>query len=174
MERDGRAIPATQHLYRRHATRVNRTVLKALHIGIKTPASYGDCTLVDFMSNPARKPHYVWDSSPGSPPGFGPWGEVFGDRVIATAIQDRLLHHAVTLNIRGNSYRLKEKLKAGLVRHEGFRRLLDSAHPLVRPFYRGLACPSRRHPDPPCAWLTFGSLEGWKVGDHRGPLRSRE
>jgi DNA replication protein DnaC len=49
---------------------------------------------------------------------FGAWGEVFGDRVIATAILDRVLHHAVTLNIRGNSYRLKEKLKAGLVRAE--------------------------------------------------------
>jgi len=49
---------------------------------------------------------------------FGAWGEVFGDRVIATAILDRLLHHAVTLNIRGNSYRLKEKLKAGLVRSD--------------------------------------------------------
>lgn len=47
---------------------------------------------------------------------FAAWGDVFGDRVIATAILDRLLHHAVTLNIRGNSYRLKEKLKAGLVR----------------------------------------------------------
>ncbi len=49
---------------------------------------------------------------------FGAWGEVFGDRIIATAILDRLLHHAITLNIRGNSYRLKEKLKAGLVRAE--------------------------------------------------------
>lgn len=49
---------------------------------------------------------------------FAAWGEVFGDRVIATAILDRLLHHAVTLNIRGNSYRLKEKLKAGLMRAE--------------------------------------------------------
>jgi DNA replication protein DnaC len=47
---------------------------------------------------------------------FGSWGEVFGDRVIATAVLDRLLHHAITLNIRGNSYRLKDKLKAGLVR----------------------------------------------------------
>ena len=46
---------------------------------------------------------------------FGAWGEVFGDRVIATAILDRLLHHAVTLNIRGNSYRLKDKLKSGIV-----------------------------------------------------------
>jgi len=41
---------------------------------------------------------------------------IYADRIIATAILDRLLHHAVTLNIRGNSYRLKEKLKAGLVR----------------------------------------------------------
>jgi DNA replication protein DnaC len=47
---------------------------------------------------------------------FGSWGEVFGDRVIATAILDRILHHAITLSIRGNSYRLKDKLKAGLVR----------------------------------------------------------
>ena len=47
---------------------------------------------------------------------FGSWADVFGDRVIATAILDRVLHHAITLNIRGNSYRLKDKLKAGLVR----------------------------------------------------------
>ena len=49
---------------------------------------------------------------------FGAWGEVFGDRVIATAILDRVLHHAVTVNIRGNSYRLKDKLKSGLIRAE--------------------------------------------------------
>ncbi len=49
---------------------------------------------------------------------FGSWGEVFGDRVIATAILDRVLHHAITMNIRGNSYRLKDKLKAGLIRTE--------------------------------------------------------
>lgn len=47
---------------------------------------------------------------------FGAWGEVFGGRNIATAILDRLQHHAVTMNIRGNFYRLKNKLKAGLVR----------------------------------------------------------
>ena len=45
---------------------------------------------------------------------FGSWGEIFGDRVIATAILDRILHHAITVNIRGNSYRLKDRLKAGL------------------------------------------------------------
>lgn len=43
------------------------------------------------------------------------WGEVFGDAIIATAILDRLLHHSSTLNIKGESYRLKEKRKAGLL-----------------------------------------------------------
>ena len=47
---------------------------------------------------------------------FGSWGDVFGDPVIATAILDRILHHAITINIRGNSYRLQDKLKAGLVK----------------------------------------------------------
>lgn len=46
---------------------------------------------------------------------YSHWGEVFGDQVLATAILDRLLHHAVSINIKGDSYRLKEKLKAGLV-----------------------------------------------------------
>ncbi len=47
--------------------------------------------------------------------GFVDWGEVFNDQVIATAILDRLLHHATTLNIKGESFRLKEKRKAGLL-----------------------------------------------------------
>lgn len=46
---------------------------------------------------------------------FGEWGSVFGDPIIATAILDRLLHHASTVNIRGESYRLKERRKAGLL-----------------------------------------------------------
>jgi DNA replication protein DnaC len=44
---------------------------------------------------------------------FGAWGEVFGERVIATAILDRVLQHVITMNIRSNSSRLKEKLEAG-------------------------------------------------------------
>ena len=46
---------------------------------------------------------------------FLDWGEVFNDPVLATAILDRLLHHASTLNIKGESYRLKEKRKAGVL-----------------------------------------------------------
>ena len=46
---------------------------------------------------------------------FADWGEVFNDQVLATAILDRLLHHATTLNIKGESFRLREKRKAGLL-----------------------------------------------------------
>jgi DNA replication protein DnaC len=47
---------------------------------------------------------------------FGQWGEVFGNAVIATALLDRLLHHSVVLNIKGESYRLREKQRAGLLK----------------------------------------------------------
>jgi len=40
--------------------------------------------------------------------GFAEWGEIFADRVIAAALLDRLLHHAVVIQIDGNSYRLRE------------------------------------------------------------------
>lgn len=41
--------------------------------------------------------------------GFSDWGEIFGDNVIASAILDRLLHHSTVINIKGESYRLKER-----------------------------------------------------------------
>jgi DNA replication protein DnaC len=41
---------------------------------------------------------------------FSAWAELFHDPVIVTAILDRLLHHSVVLNIRGNSYRLRGKV----------------------------------------------------------------
>jgi DNA replication protein DnaC len=40
--------------------------------------------------------------------GFAEWGEVFGDAVVATALLDRLLHHAVVVQIDGSSYRLRQ------------------------------------------------------------------
>ena len=42
---------------------------------------------------------------------FADWGEVLGDSVIAAAVLDRLLHHSTVFNIRGGSYRLREKKK---------------------------------------------------------------
>jgi len=46
---------------------------------------------------------------------IGEWGAVFGDPVVATAILDRLLHHSHVLTIRGDSYRLREKRRSGLL-----------------------------------------------------------
>jgi DNA replication protein DnaC len=45
---------------------------------------------------------------------FSEWDDIFGDKIIAAAILDRLLHHAYVINISGKSYRLKERKKLGL------------------------------------------------------------
>ena len=44
---------------------------------------------------------------------FAEWGELFGDPVVATALLDRLLHHAIVVQIEGASYRMRQH--AGLV-----------------------------------------------------------
>ena len=46
---------------------------------------------------------------------FAQWGEVFTDPIIATAILDRMLHHSHIINIRGDSYRLKDKRRSGMI-----------------------------------------------------------
>jgi DNA replication protein DnaC len=47
---------------------------------------------------------------------YSDWGAIFaGDSVIASAILERLLHHSTTINIKGESYRLKDKRRAGLI-----------------------------------------------------------
>ena len=44
---------------------------------------------------------------------FGEWAQVFaGDGVMASAALDRLLHRATVINIRGDSYRLKDRRRA--------------------------------------------------------------
>ena len=45
---------------------------------------------------------------------YGEWGQIFQDQVIAAAVLDRLLHHCTTVNIKGESYRLKDRKKYGL------------------------------------------------------------
>ena len=42
---------------------------------------------------------------------FDEWGEIFGDHVVASAIIDRLVHHAHIFPIHGSSWRIKDKLK---------------------------------------------------------------
>jgi DNA replication protein DnaC len=40
---------------------------------------------------------------------FSAWGEIFGDDTVATAMIDRLIHHAEILSLKGDSYRLRGK-----------------------------------------------------------------
>jgi DNA replication protein DnaC len=40
--------------------------------------------------------------------GFEEWGTILGDEVMAAALIDRLMHHCHVVNIRGNSYRMRE------------------------------------------------------------------
>jgi len=68
--------------------------------------------------------------------GFAEWGQVFGDPVIATALLDRLLHHAVVVHIEGSSYRMRQHA--------------DLLPPTQRP-NATLADPPRRRGRPPKA-----------------------
>jgi DNA replication protein DnaC len=43
---------------------------------------------------------------------FNEWGNYFGNQTVATAILDRLLHHAEAIILNGDSYRLKDTLKS--------------------------------------------------------------
>ncbi len=53
--------------------------------------------------------------------GFEEWGSVLGDEIMAAALIDRLLHHCHIVNIRGNSYRMREhqNLMRPAHEHEG-------------------------------------------------------
>ena len=46
---------------------------------------------------------------------FVDWGDIFSDAVLATAILERLLHPSTTINVKGESYRLESKRKAGML-----------------------------------------------------------
>jgi DNA replication protein DnaC len=65
--------------------------------------------------------------------GFAEWGEVFGGTVVATALLDRLLHHAVVVHIEGASYRLRRH--ADLIQDSA--RVRPAAPPTPAPRRRG-------------------------------------
>jgi DNA replication protein DnaC len=46
---------------------------------------------------------------------FGKWAETMADEAVATAMLDRLLHHSHIVSLKGDSYRMKDRLKAGVV-----------------------------------------------------------
>ena len=77
--------------------------------------------------------------------GFGEWAEIFGDAVVATALLDRLLHHAVVIPIEGNSYRLREHAALIPDNMRGRASLLD---PTSQPVKRRPGRPPKEARDP--------------------------
>lgn len=75
--------------------------------------------------------------------GFRDWGEVFGDNVLASALLDRLLHHAVVIEIEGSSYRLREH-----------------AHLMPAPHHASTPTPAKRRKPRPSRTETPSSLNG--------------
>jgi DNA replication protein DnaC len=72
-----------------------------------TPVSREECHLFfRFISNRYERASTLITSNKS----FTDWAELFHDPVIVTAILDRLLHHSIVINIKGNSYRLRDKL----------------------------------------------------------------
>jgi len=71
-----------------------------------TPIDRRECYLFfRFVSRRYEKASLVITSNKG----FGEWTELFEDPIIVTALLDRLLHHSVIVNIKGQSYRLRGK-----------------------------------------------------------------
>ena len=68
--------------------------------------------------------------------GFAEWGEVFGDPVVATALLDRLLHHAIVIQIEGSSYRLRQHADL-LPEHIRSKALIQPAPLTPQPKRRG-------------------------------------
>jgi hypothetical protein len=68
--------------------------------------------------------------------GFAEWGEIFGDPVVATALLDRLLHHAVVIQIEGSSYRLRQHAEL-VPEHIRSKALITPPSPAAPPRRRG-------------------------------------
>jgi IstB-like ATP binding protein len=80
-------------------------------MGYLTLDSFAATCLFQWVSERYEKGSIILTSNKS----YGDWGAIFADNVIASAILDRLLHHSTTINIKGESYRLKDKKKAGVV-----------------------------------------------------------
>ncbi|ANY83419.1 AAA family ATPase (plasmid) [Microvirga ossetica] len=77
--------------------------------------------------------------------GFAEWGEVFGDPVVATALLDRLLHHAVVVQIEGSSYRLRQHAEL-MPEHVRSKALITPPNPVSVSRPRGR--PPKNGPEP--------------------------
>ena len=108
---DLRQAHAENRLERRMRVYIAPKVLIVDELGYLPFDSLGATMLFQLVSARYERGSIILTSNKG----FTQWGEIFTDPIIATAILDRLLHHSHVVNIRGDSYRLKDKRRAGFI-----------------------------------------------------------
>jgi DNA replication protein DnaC len=94
---------AAGHLARRLAVLTQPSLLVVDEIGYLPINHAGDVLFFQLTNRRYERASTVLTSNKG----FGEWGEVFRDDLIAAALIDRVLHHCHLVNIRGNSYRMR-------------------------------------------------------------------
>jgi len=106
---------AENKLKERMALLVKPKLLILDEIGYLSLDQFGATCLFELVSDRYERGSMILTSNKS----YGDWGTIFADNVIASAILDRLLHHSTTINIKGESYRLKDKKKAGVLAKAG-------------------------------------------------------
>ena len=95
---------AGSRLDRRLKTLTHPALLVVDEIGYLPISRNGAMLFFQLMSRRYEHAATVLTSNKG----FEEWSSIFGDDVMAAALIDRLLHHCHIVNIRGNSYRMRE------------------------------------------------------------------
>lgn len=95
---------AAGHLSRRLSILTHPSLLVVDEIGYLPINRTGAVLLFQLLNRRYEHASTVLTSNKG----FEEWGEILGDEVMAAALIDRLLHHCHLVNIRGNSYRMRE------------------------------------------------------------------
>lgn len=108
---------AAGRLSQRLKTLVFPSLLVVDELGYLPISRTGAMLFFQLMSRRYERASTVLTSNKG----FEEWGNVFGDDVMASALIDRLVHHCHIVNIRGNSYRMRQ--------HADLQQLLSPAEP---------------------------------------------
>ena len=101
------------HLSQRLKTLVFPSLLVVDEIGYLPISRTGAMLFFQLMSRRYERASTVLTSNKS----FDEWGEIVGDDVMAAALIDRLVHHCHIVNIRGNSYRLRQHTELARLLH---------------------------------------------------------
>ena len=101
-------------LKRRLAVLAAPSLLVVDEIGYLPVSQTGAMLFFQLMSRRYERASTVMTSNKG----FEEWGEVLGDEVMAAALIDRILHHCHIVNIRGNSYRMRQHTELWRTLHQ--------------------------------------------------------